>query len=99
MSRVDPALLARAFAVALPEHKFGLTIEHNPHSEVGESVEEYYDAAYFLTPLERQKCISLDEVWTLRWSPESPDKQRVVVAATLDGVMLALVQQGVSYAG
>lgn len=96
---VDPTLLARAFAVSLPEHKFGLTIEHNAHSEVGESVEEFYHAEYFPTPLERQKCIATDEVWTLRWSPESPERQRVVVAATLDGVMAALVREGVCYAG
>lgn len=65
-----------------PEHKAGLTLTHNDHRGVYQSVEDW-DAdqqrgsdggAWYewVSDEERQRAIESDSVWTLQWYPDTP---------------------------
>jgi hypothetical protein len=69
----------------LPEHKCGLHIFHNPHKDYYETVEEYFIdySSKFISPEERELSIQTDELWEIRWYPDTPVGFCYVHAASL----------------
>jgi hypothetical protein len=69
--------VAGEFLKLLPKHKCGLYLEHNPQKDVYETVAEWaahrdFDDSDWASLEERQKAIETNEVWTLRWYPNTP---------------------------
>ncbi len=76
--------------IKLPEHKCGLTLEHNDHKGYYQSVADYIDDnSRFQWPSdeEKQKAIDTNEIWTLHWYPETPVGFYAVAAASLDELL------------
>ena len=89
----------------LPPHKCGLYLEHNPHRDTYDTVEQWVEDHDiedddWVTPEDRQRAIETDEVWTLQWYPETPAGFHFVAAATFEGLMKAMIgaQSGNGYA-
>ena len=72
----------------LPKHKAGLTLEHNPHKGVYEDVEEYMkrDVDDWVSEEERVLAYEKDELWTLRWYPETPTGFYTIAASSLEAL-------------
>lgn len=76
-----------------PPHKCSLTLEHNPHRDMYQSVEEYaqdrpdYIEGNWASPEERRNAIETGEMWLLHWCPDTPIGFFVVVASTLEAVL------------
>lgn len=68
------------FAVTmLPTHKAGLSIDHNPHVVMHQTVMEYLShmddcdcQPLWQSDEAKQKAISTGDFWTLTWYPETP---------------------------
>jgi len=76
------------FAAALPPHAVSCLIHHNPHRELYQSVEQYTeDADAWVSEDERQRSIDTDELWELRWYPDTPVSFHRRHASTLQSVM------------
>ena len=71
----------------LPKHKCGLYLSHNEHRDVYETVEEFYEADFFVSPEDMQKCIDTDELWELQWYPETPIGFHKVNGSSLEIVL------------
>ena len=70
-----------------PEHKCGLYLSHNPHRDVYEIVQDYYEPDDFISSTDRQKCIDTDDVWELQWYPDTPIGFHRVLGSSLELVM------------
>jgi hypothetical protein len=74
----------------LPAHKCGLYLEHNAHKDLYQSVAEYIkddDLTNWPSEAEREKAIDTDELWEIRWYPETPISFCVATAATLEALL------------
>jgi hypothetical protein len=76
-----------------PEHKCGLSLEHNANKEYYQSVEDYLDddcggsRFQFKDDDSRARCIQSKELWTLQWYPDTPVGFIAVAAPTLDELL------------
>lgn len=79
-----------------PDHKCGLTLEHNPHTAYYETVAQWLsrperegeDDFYAWQSNEaRQRAIDTNEVWTLQWYPDTPIGFIAIAAPTLDELL------------
>ncbi len=73
----------------LPAH-LSLSIEHNEHKGVYETVEEWLTGPNppdFESPAARQACIDTNELWTMQWYPTTPNGFNIVGAPTLDDLL------------
>lgn len=84
--------ISGAFVDTLPQHKAGLSIEHNPHKNIYESVEKYVgdDDASWVSEIEKQKAFETDELWELQWYPDGPVGFCLIRGASLQSVMVAM---------
>lgn len=84
--------ISGAFRDTLPNHKAGLTIEHNPHKTVYESVKSFTkdEDASWVSDLEKQSAIDNDELWALTWYPDTPIGMCKILGASLQSVMVAM---------
>lgn len=77
--------------IELPPHKCGLTIEHNEHKNLYQTAAQYLDDYYghyvFRSDRDRERCIELDEVWTMQWYPETPIGFVAIAAPTLSALI------------
>lgn len=78
-----------------PKHECSLTLEHNPNKDLYQTVREYltemdYD---FASEQARQVAIDTNELWVLRWYPETPIGFHLVAAPTLDEVLKLAEEQ------
>jgi len=64
------------FEKMLPPHEGGITIQHNDHKGVYETVEQYTDAQpdYYtwVSEEEKQKAIAANDFWFMQWYPRTP---------------------------
>ena len=74
----------------LPEHKCGLHLSHNEHRDVYETVEEFYEADFFVSPEEWHKAVAEDSVWVLQWYPDTPIGFNRIAASTLEAIEIKL---------
>lgn len=80
--------------IKFPEHKAGLTLNHNQHKNVYETVEEYinknsqyYDDESWATPTSKKRAIETDELWELHWYPNTPIGFNTAFGAALEEVL------------
>jgi len=77
--------------IFLPEYKVSMSIEHNEHKSYYETVESYLGNMScepdFVSPEEKQKAIDSNELWTLRWYPDTPISFFIVAASTFNALM------------
>jgi len=78
----------------LPEHKCGLHLSHNEHRDVYETVEQFYEADFFVSSEEWCKAIAEDSVWVLHWYPETPIGFYRVAASTLEAIETEIRARG-----
>jgi predicted alpha/beta hydrolase len=77
-----------------PPHKAGASLEHNEHKNIYETVEQYIrstsvDDDEWATPTSRAQAIKTNELWVMRWYPETPVGFCAIYGATLDEVLKA----------
>jgi hypothetical protein len=84
--------------VKFPSHKASLTLTHNDHLGVYETVAGAienksfgYEADRWVSDEQREKAIRTNECWTLQWYPDTPVGFYALSAADLD-VLLAAAQ-------
>ena len=77
----------------LPEHKCGLHLNHNEHRNVYETVEQFYDADYFISTGEWHKAVAEDSVWVLHWYPNTPIGFTRIAASTLEAIEAKLKEK------
>lgn len=73
----------------LPAHH-SLSLEHNDHRTVYETVEQYYCGGDWIddwvSDAEMQKAIQTDEVWVLHWYPRTPVGFHRLLASSLEAL-------------
>lgn len=87
---------------ALPRHAAGLLLEHNPHLNVYETVEQFtagsgiggpvFDDDDWVSMEEKRRSIETGELWTFQWYPNTPVGFNRLAASTL-AALLAGVQR------
>lgn len=70
----------------LPKHNVCLSLEHNEHKSFYATIEEYYDADDFISVDEWKKCVETNEVWVLRWYPDTPVGGYVISASSIEAI-------------
>lgn len=77
-----------------PPHKCGLSLTHNDHRNVYETLTDYVAnrdlSGDFASAEAMQRAIDTDEIWKLQWYPETPIGSQLVVAPTLAEVLGAV---------
>lgn len=73
----------------LPQHKCGLTLEHNDHRNTYDEVGQYIvdRDLVFKDDEARNRAIATDEIWVLHWYPDTPVGFYEVAAPTLDELL------------
>ena len=75
----------------LPAHKCGLYLTHNEHRDIYQPIEEWVrnnlDDDDWVTPEEKALAIAADEVWVLKWYPDTPVGFYRRVGSTLESVL------------
>tara|TARA_R110000868_G_scaffold184392_1_gene425920 strand:+ start:808 stop:1092 length:285 start_codon:yes stop_codon:yes gene_type:complete len=78
------------FVNKLPKHDCGLYIEHNPNRDSYQNVQEWIEVdEVFGCPVDwkndeqKQRAITANEVWTLRWYPNTPISNCYIASPTL----------------
>ena len=72
-----------------PDH-VGLEIAHNPHKLLYQPVEDYVNNAgtyEWLSDADRQQAIAADDLWTIRWYPDTPIGFHQIAAASWDALI------------
>jgi len=79
----------------LPEDKFGLFLEHNPHHVYHDTIEEYVENIQLqeiwdlISLEEKASMLARDELWVLQWYPETTVGYNIVIGSTLERVIEA----------
>lgn len=76
-----------AFQALLPAHEASLTITHNDHKGVYETVEKFTEgpgAIEWASDEERKRAIETDEIWEVQWYPDTPVGFCIVQASSLE---------------
>ncbi len=71
----------------LPPHKAGLSIEHNPHLNLYQSVADYIDKdspESWESLDHKARAIATNELWLLHWYPDTPVGFIKIAAPTLE---------------
>lgn len=66
--------VAELVLYAMPAHKASWSLTHNPHKSYYDLVEEhtkYYDLDW-VSEEQKSKAIAADEMWVMRWYPNTP---------------------------
>lgn len=89
---LPPADTINALAAALPRHKAGLKIEHNPHHADYVTVAGWIEARHLISddsepdwpsPEARQRAIDTNDVWVMLWYPDTLVGHMEAAAPTL----------------
>jgi hypothetical protein len=83
-------LLPRVLA-AFPPHKCSLTLTHNEHRDVYQSVADWIaeNEMYEWRTDDDQKCaIDQDSIWTLQWYPHTPIGFLAIAASSLENLLI-----------
>ena len=79
----------------LPAHKAALYLTHNDHLSVYETAEQWWadrvrhngDEDDWVSREEKAKALESNEVWELRWYPDTPVGFCIRLASTLEAVL------------
>jgi hypothetical protein len=75
----------------LPQDKFGLTLDHNPHKAVYDTIVDWIGEsdghATWESEEMKQKAIEDDNVWTLVWYPDTTLSFFFIAAPTLEDLL------------
>lgn len=75
----------------LPPHTCGLQLEHNPHRNLYQTVEEWLKCEHEIYDWRddesRVRAIATGEIWTLLWYPITPVSFHALAAPTLDELL------------
>jgi len=73
--------------IKIPKH-LSMTIEHNPHKAIYESVQSYIDNYEHLKTSviseDLKICSERDEIWELRWYPATPTSFYIIISYSLE---------------
>lgn len=77
-----------------PKHEAGLTLSHNQHKNVYQTVAEalasgYYEDDDWVSDEQKQKAIETNECWAIDWHPDTPVGSYSFCAADLDVLLKA----------
>ena len=74
-----------------PKHDAGLHLEHNPHKNVYETIEEYehQNEDCWVSQEEKKKAIETNDYWRLQWYPDTPVGFYVLMAHNLEALLEA----------
>lgn len=86
----------QAFADVLPPHGAGLTLAHNDHKNLYQSIVEYAKETRlsFVSVDEYERSLNTDEIWELQWYPDTPVGFNKLCASTLPALMAFLLVNG-----
>lgn len=73
--------------IKFPEHKCGLYLEHNPHKNVYETIEQYtsmYKNTDWISLEEKKKAIETNELWRIQWYPDTPVGFYILLSSSLE---------------
>lgn len=88
---LDAALMECDNLPTFPAHKCALSLTHNDHRNVYETLTDYIAnrdlAGDFVCAEAMQRAIDTDEIWELQWYPETPIGSHLVAAPTLAEVL------------
>lgn len=80
--------------IQFPEHECGLSLEHNPHKNYYQSVQQYVDdyermgcEFEWVSETERLESIAKGELWVLQWYPNTPIGFNRLAACNLDKLL------------
>ena len=75
----------------LPAHKASLSITHNPHLDLYQTVAEYIEDNHndFVSDEEYEESVMTGELWELRWYPETPVGFCTLMASSLPALLKA----------
>lgn len=79
-------------ATMFPRHEGGLSLEHNRHLGLRESIERHaqqFEDDEWVSPEQREKAIATGNLWVLQWWPDTPVGSCVLAAADLDVLLAA----------
>jgi hypothetical protein len=82
--------IAQAIEETLPEHEISLGLIHNPHHGEFQSVEDFTadsDPDEWVSPDQRMKAISKDDLWQLKWYADTPTIFQQLFAADLSALL------------
>lgn len=76
----------------LPAHKASLSLTHNAHRNCYETLAAHLEHAddapeYWVSPEQRELALQRDEIWELRWYPDTPVVFCTMRAADLGALM------------
>lgn len=75
--------------INFPTHKGSLTLEHNVHLDCYDSIRKYLCQDHFdFSNEEITECEVANEVWMLRWYPDTPVGFYIVIGPTLESVLI-----------
>lgn len=79
-----------------PPHEAGLSLEHNPHKNIYQTVAAYaqgLDADEWVSAAQKHKAEQTGSLWVLTWHPDTPVGSCTLAAADLD-VLLKAASEG-----
>lgn len=86
-------------SIKWPRHAAGMSISHNEHKNVYETVEQYirpFGAQdpddSFVSEEERQKAIETNELWEIHWYPDTPVGFYRVRASTFEAALAGALE-------
>lgn len=82
--------MENALIACLPAHNAGMSLEHNQHKNIYETAEEWIKNNGWCdweSEDQKLKAIETDEIWTLRWYPETPIGFYAIAAPTLEDLL------------
>ena len=85
-------------AVDLPEHKGSLSIIHNDHLSVYQTVEQYiaeessgYKEFQWKSEQDYKKAVETNELWSMRWSPSGSRAYVTIYAPTFTDLIKTMI--------
>lgn len=96
MIGIAKQLIVKEFEKLLPKHKAGLYMNHNPHTTIYSTVNQYLEGyelknpENWLSSEDMQKAIDTNELWRIQWYADTPVGFFVVLGSTLASAFAAI---------
>lgn len=78
-----------------PKHAAGLTLNHNEHKNVYETVQEFTEVedpiGEWISEEQKKKAYETQELWEIQWYPDSPVGFICLWACDLDELLKAAI--------
>lgn len=75
--------------LVFPGHKCSLTLSHNPHKDVYDTIEVYIErlCGEWVSEEEKVKALETNDFWMLQWYPNTPICFFLLYAHNLDKLL------------